>query len=139
MSKKRHSSLSSKWKLSKENSDYKKHKIKKRQGGVGYAEGEPEIVPAKKRGKYPCKKLKGEHKWVLQPEHKLKCMDDAYNFYKCEACGKEHYEQKHHYVCEECGAKEEWFYFTFGHNDRKKCRKCGCYRFKKVKAPILGA
>ena len=137
MSKKRHSSLSSKWKLSKEYNDYKNHKINKRVGGSGYAE-EPKVIRGKKRGKYPCKRNKGDHKWVFQAEHKLKVLNEVYNFYKCKYCGKEHCQQKSKFVCEDCGSEESFFFTLFRHGDRRKCRKCGSYKFKEVLNKIIG-
>lgn len=138
MSKKRIQGLD-KYRLGKELADYKEHLAKKRGGGAGYIEPEPETVKAKKRGQYPCKKLKGEHDWVLQEKHKVACLDEDYNFYKCSACGKEHWQQKFYYECEECGAIDSWMYFFSGDSgrDRRKCKKCGSYKLKQLLKPIL--
>lgn len=138
MSKKRHISLSSKWKLKKEHEDYKQHKIDKRVGGAGYVVEEQPLVKAKKRCSYKCKKTRGEHKWELQDSHKIEVMNEDYNFYKCNACGKEHAEQKYEWVCKDCGAVSEWFWLLWHERDKRKCKKCGSYNFKRIKRPILG-
>lgn len=138
MSKKRRASLDSKWKLSKARDDYKQHKQNKKAGGAGYAEEEPDKVPGKVRRGLKCKKTRGEHEWELQEHHKHRFMDEDYNFYKCAACGKEHWQQKYDFVCEECGEKGSWFWLLWRERDRRKCKKCGSYRFKKINNPILG-
>lgn len=139
MSKKRHLSLSSKWKLSKENKDYKQHKINKRVGGAGYAEGEPEKVRRKKRSNFSskiCKKTRGKHVWELFP-HKYKVMRDSYNFYKCEKCGKEKWQKKVNYECAKCGESMSWIYGILRHKDKRVCTKCGCKKFNEIMSPNL--
>lgn len=86
MSKKRIWSLSSKWKLSKELGDYKKHKKDKKQGGAGYSDEPIVKVPAKK--KFPCKKLKGEHDFKLADVKKYYYFAAIADIYECTACGK---------------------------------------------------
>ena len=117
--------------------DYKQHKQNKRQGGIGYVEEEPKVVRGKKRGKYKCKKSKGEHEWEFKEEHKHSFMNDSYYFYVCKLCGKEDQKPKHKYVCQVCGHDKEWLWHVLGSmSETRKCRKCGSKDIKKVLNPI---
>lgn len=52
-------------------------------------------TPAKK--KWPCKRNKGEHTFVIVPEHLRKHHFKNWIDYKCSACGKEEYRMFHSY------------------------------------------
>ncbi len=127
-----------KWRLGKELADYKAHKIKKQSGA--YEDPEPRRIRGKKRvssGKL-CKKTKGEHVWKLMKVHKHQFMSDSYNFYKCEKCCKEHWQQKSSYICADCGGESSWLHHVFSNRDKRVCRKCGSENIKTIPNPILG-
>lgn len=89
MSKKRKIGLD-KWHLRKLERDYLNHKKNKK--GLSYLE-EPGIKH-KSKSKFPCKKLKGEHNFVLFKQHALLISDEILEYYKCTGCGKIKYECK---------------------------------------------
>jgi len=87
MSKKRRDGLA-KWRLGKLEKDYKQHKKNKK--NLGYLENNKvKARPAK--GKFPCKRLKGEHDFKKVSEKKLpEWMKDSTDifYYECSGCGK---------------------------------------------------
>jgi len=86
MSRKRSWSLGSKWKLGKENEDYKQHKKNKRQGGLGYMT--EKVTRPGKNKKFPCKKLKGDHDFKIVKLKKYSFFDKCAEVSECTACKK---------------------------------------------------
>ena len=87
MSKERRRSLDSKWKLNKTLSDYTQHKKDKKGGGAGYL-SEEKVKPRRAKGKFPCKKAKGDHKFKLIRSDYYEFMSVHFDVFQCEACGK---------------------------------------------------
>ena len=89
MSKKRLFGLT-KWRLGKLEGDYKSHIQKKK--GLNYLEEDK--VKARPIKKYPCKRLKGEHDFVLVEEEEVKWMNSIFKKYECSGCGKKNWDIK---------------------------------------------
>ena len=137
MSKFRRASLDSKWKLNKELNDYKQHKENKKSGGAGYLEEPAKVKHRPKRGKWKCKKTKGDHIWKYVMDKKRAIFWDEYYLYECEKCGKHNMKNKFLYKCADCGSFESWFWCMISNReDKPKCRKCGSFNIKKILQPI---